>query len=73
MSYFEDNEDRIIYGGGMRRRRPAPPPVETKCPHCGETGLQFSGVGKDRYLFKPGLGRHLCHRQVLNDFEDLTK
>lgn len=27
MSYFDDNEDRIIYGMGRPRRRSAPPPI----------------------------------------------
>lgn len=73
MSYFDDNEDRIIYGMRPRRRYKLDLPPTFSCPTCGQTGLYWTGIGEAAYLFKPGLGRHICHVGVLNDFEDLTK
>lgn len=77
MSYFDDNEDRIIYGHspGLRRRerrrdvyQVARPPVCTKCGI-----LVFFNGSKDMYSDPMCTVRH-SHVPVpsADDFEDLS-
>lgn len=67
MSYFDDNEDRVIYG---RRRyveqsdqRPEP-----RCKRCGSTDVRWRQQGGRWVLFsmQPGV-EHTC--DVSDDFE----
>jgi len=75
---MEDMEcDPDLYGGGYSGSLSqlfggfTPQRPTEGCPHCGQRGLERSGRGADSYLFKPGLGRHICHQKTINDFDDL--
>lgn len=41
MSYFDDNEDRIIYGRGGRKAYKTPAPL---CPECGHQAERVTGT-----------------------------
>lgn len=57
MSYFDDNEDRIIYG----RRRGASPERELRCKRCDSTDVRWRQQSGKWVLFslKPGV-EHVC-------------
>lgn len=56
MSYFDDNEDRIIYGHGHPRRAP-----DVACKRCGKTGLRWEDDGEGGWLLLEGKYRvHKC-------------
>jgi hypothetical protein len=73
LSYFEDNEDEIIYGRGHDRDYDEPRKVE--CKKCGKGGLEWDDDG--RWILIDGRGKvHKCdekvlHKQTADDFEVL--
>jgi len=76
MSYFDDHEDRIIFGG-YRSHRSA---FRITCKRCGAEGLKWRLTDEgDWRLFEDErvehnrLKEHHCVELENNDFEDLTK
>jgi hypothetical protein len=73
MSYFDDNEDRIIYGA---RRRPRNTWTAT-CKRCGMTGLKWRDDGDQWRLYENKrmqynrLKPHVCNGSgdVADDFD----
>ncbi|MER1940478.1 hypothetical protein ABS755_07190 [Castellaniella sp. FW104-16D08] len=53
MSYFDDNEDRIIYG-----KRPAGAAPDVTCKRCGKDGLRWQDEDGEWVLME---GRHKVH------------
>lgn len=54
MSYFDDHEDRIIYG-----RRPGANHSDVTCKRCGKTGLRWQDEDGEWILME---GRYKVHR-----------
>lgn len=69
MSYFDDNENRIVYGGQGR----LPRPNGVVCKHCGVAGLRWHQQQHWALVDRKG-AVHQCARQVaaVDDFDDLT-
>lgn len=71
VSYFDDNQDYIIYGRGRGRRDPEPREAPT-CNRCGTPGLNWQHDG-DRWVLHEG--RHRVHKcpttNPADDFEVL--
>jgi hypothetical protein len=72
MSYFDDNEDYIIYG--RRRHDEDPEPRDVACKHCGKTRLNWQHDGDRWMLMEGGYKVHKCDakavaRNVADDFD----
>jgi hypothetical protein len=67
MSYFDDNEDRIIYGGAGRSVFHRDP----KCNRCGSTDVRWRQQGGKWVLFslQPGVV-HACEPSA-DDFSEV--
>jgi hypothetical protein len=67
MSYFDDNEDRVIYGRRAYRDRGKSDRNEIVCKRCGEDGCYWyqmpSKDGKSEHpvLFNSEGRRHVCN------------
>lgn len=65
MSFFDDNEDSIVYGhsAGLRREPPT-------CSRCGKTNLTWVDDG-DRWVLCEGRSKiHKCdNKHIADDFE----
>lgn len=89
MSYFDDNEDRIIYGSGLRRQEnrdlrkridAARARDEATCKRCGAHPLNLRLNDSGNWsLFEKGRGEHnrnvphQCNPVTPDDFEELDK
>jgi hypothetical protein len=75
MSWFDDNEDYVIFGSHhgfarKKRRRTS----NTFCKYCGEDRLKWVDTEKGWRLFTEQGEQHLCEKKEIdNEFEDLTK
>lgn len=59
MSYFDENEDRIVYGG--RHRHHSEAPQETRCNRCGSTDVRWRQQTGKWMLFSLQPGKlHVC-------------
>lgn len=72
MSYFDDNEDWIVYGG----RRPSfhdDEPREVECKFCGKGGLHWEETDTGWVLLDGKYAVHNCRSVAgVDEFEDLT-
>lgn len=70
MSYFDDNEDFIIYGQARRSpRQHREPPT---CKRCGKTGLTWVHDGDGWVLCEGKFKVHKCDfKSIADDFEVL--
>lgn len=72
MSYFDDNEDRIIYGGDRIAKQIARAQANERrkvtCPTCGKRNLRVGPRGR---LYTPEGKAHHCPVSA-DDFDDLT-
>jgi hypothetical protein len=68
MSYFDDNEDRIVYG--RYQRHTAEEARAPRCNRCGSTAVRWRQQGGKWVLFslKPGI-EHTC--PVVDEFDAL--
>lgn len=66
MSYFDDNEDELIFGNqwGFRRKN-------VECNRCGKGGLHWEEL-ETWVLYDSRQQKHVCTPQTAADFEDLT-
>jgi len=71
MSYFDDNEDRIIYGRKQNQRN-----LQVTCERCGATDLEWQEVytadGVTKYRLVEHKKAHVCKMQD-DEFEDRSK
>jgi ribosomal protein L37AE/L43A len=80
MSYFDDNEDEIIYGRNLRRRVAASKARDEKeCPKCGACPLKLRLNDNGNWqLFEQERGEHNrntphnCNPCTEDDFEDVS-
>lgn len=76
MSYFDDNEDYIIYGRGRATRR-APRDEAVFCNRCGKGPLHWDDDGDGKpVLMEDRFKVHKCtetdlHARAADDFEAL--
>lgn len=68
MSYFDDNEDYIIYG---RRRTGSSEPRSITCKRCGKTDLRWQDEDGEWVLMEGRFKVHKCDMQqaARDDFE----
>jgi hypothetical protein len=79
VTYFDDNEDRLIYGRKRHRDNdyePDPDHDNKVCQYCGKAGLYWLPViradGRTDYLLhEPGNRRHKC--EISTDDFDVVK
>lgn len=79
MSYFDDNEDAIIYGTGLRRRLAAQEARDNaECRRCGAHPLKLRMNDNGKWqLFEQARGEHnrnvphQCNPTTLDDFDAL--
>ena len=65
MSYFDDHEDWVIYGGA-HGHAPSTPPT---CKFCGATDLDWVHTGVRWRLYNAAGEIHVCERRAsLDDF-----
>lgn len=68
MSYFDDNEDRIVYGRPPRFYKVK----DVTCKHCKESGLEWVDTGVRWRLVGPDGRFHECKNDsAADDFEVL--
>jgi len=71
MTYFDDNEDRIIYGR-FRHRNDDEEPHEPECKFCGSTSVRWRQQGGKWVLFSLEPGKlHQC--PIKTDDFDVVK
>jgi hypothetical protein len=76
VSYFEDNEDEIIYG--RRHDRDDDEPRKVECKKCGKGGLEWEDDNGRWVLIESNGKVHKCdekrvHAAVADDFEVLDE
>jgi hypothetical protein len=70
MTYFDDNEDRILYGRHRHHDDEDPEPTLVTCKRCGKTGLNWQHDGDGWVLHEGKFKIHHCDNSALaDDFE----